>query len=241
MRVVDRVLDHTAHTGPKPHPAHTASLADRDVLVLDIADLTNCGPAVLGYVPHLARRHPQQGPLAFLGHQLGGGAGRADHLAALARLDLDIVQRRAVRNVDQGQAVAGPDVGIRAGHHLSADLQSDRSQYVPLIAIGVVKQGQTSRPVGVVLDGGDARRHAILVPPEVDDTVTAPVPAAPVTHGHAALGIAAASAPQRFGQGLLGLSLGDVREIINRHRPSARRCRFKSSNCHVMSLLGLLY
>jgi hypothetical protein len=60
---------------------------------------------------HLARRETQRRVAAVLRDELDRRAGRARHLAALARLQLDVVHERAGRDVLERQRVAGLDVG----------------------------------------------------------------------------------------------------------------------------------
>src|SRR5437870_8611529 len=69
-RVVDRVHDRAAHGGPEALPAHAPGLADRDVLVIEVADLAHGGHAVERDQPHLARGQPQRRAVPLLGQQL---------------------------------------------------------------------------------------------------------------------------------------------------------------------------
>src|SRR2546427_11361868 len=98
-RVIDRVHDRAAHRGPEALPARAPGLADRHVLVIEVAALPHGGHALEGAQPHLTRGQPQRGAVAFLGQQLGLGARAATHLGAAARLQLDVVHERADRDV----------------------------------------------------------------------------------------------------------------------------------------------
>src|SRR5687768_12819725 len=77
VRVVDRVHGDTAHGRALALPAHAAGLPPVDVGLLGVADLTDRSAAAEVDVADLARRHPQLGVGAVLGHQLHAGAGRA--------------------------------------------------------------------------------------------------------------------------------------------------------------------
>src|SRR5690606_15907816 len=44
--VIRRVHNHSAHSGPSAQPAGTAGFTDGDVLVVQVAHLTNGGPAI---------------------------------------------------------------------------------------------------------------------------------------------------------------------------------------------------
>ena len=190
--VVDRVHGHAAGLGADALPAVAAGLADADQLGLGVADLAEGGPAVDGHPAHLGGGQPQGGVVALLGHQLDAHAGAAGHLAAAARLELDVVHDRADRDVAHRQGVARPDLGaLTAAQHV-ADLDPGRGQDVALLAVVVVEQGDAGVAVGVVLDGGHRGRHAVLVALEIDDAVLLLVAAAAVAGRLAAVGVAAA-------------------------------------------------
>src|SRR5439155_20186527 len=46
VRMIHRVHDHAAHRGPDSHMPLAAGLSNRDVLMIDIADLTDRGDAL---------------------------------------------------------------------------------------------------------------------------------------------------------------------------------------------------
>ena len=113
-RVIDRVHRHAAHVRPLPQPAAAPGLADRDVLVIEVADLADRRVALDVDLANLARRHLHRRVLAFLGDHLHRRPGAARDLAALARLQLHVVDLRAERDVLQRQRVARQDVDVRA-------------------------------------------------------------------------------------------------------------------------------
>ena len=90
-------------------PAAPARLAAGDVLVVDVADLADGRPAGQRHAAHLARREAE--------HRVAGssfatswmpGAGRCGpSWPPLARLQLDVVDERAGRDVLERQRVAG--------------------------------------------------------------------------------------------------------------------------------------
>src|SRR5436190_16669947 len=52
VRVVHRVHRHAAHVRANPFPTRTPRLAERNIFVLDIADLANGRPALNRHAPH---------------------------------------------------------------------------------------------------------------------------------------------------------------------------------------------
>src|SRR6478672_6596720 len=96
-RVVDRVHRDAADVRTLAEPAAAPGLADRDVLVIEIADLADRGEALHVDLADLARRHLDRRVVAFLGDQLHRRSGAARDLSALARSQLDVVEQRAER------------------------------------------------------------------------------------------------------------------------------------------------
>src|SRR5215470_12520959 len=98
-RVIDGVHRHAAVVRADALPPHAAGLAPLDVGVLGVADLPDGRPAVDVDPAHLARRHAQGRPVAFLRHQGDlGPRGPAD-LRTAADLELDRVDLGADRDV----------------------------------------------------------------------------------------------------------------------------------------------
>src|SRR5437868_2697424 len=91
VRMVHRVHGGAAHGRTLAAPAAAARLAARHVLVVDVADLAHGRSAGEGDAPHLARGQAQDAVALVLGDELDARARRARHLAALARLQLDVV------------------------------------------------------------------------------------------------------------------------------------------------------
>src|SRR5579864_3108045 len=230
--MVDRVHRRAANGGALALPAVAAGLAPVDVLVVDVADLADGRTAGEEDASHLAGRKAQHCVRAVLRDELDAGARRARHLRALPRLQLDVVHERAGRDVLERERVADLDVGRGAGLDRRADAQLRGREDVALRAVGVVEQRDARRPVGVVLDGGDLRRHAVLLALEVDDAVAALVTAALVTRRDAAVVVAAALLRHRLEQALLGLGLRDLLERRDRHEAAARRGRLELANWH---------
>ena len=181
---------------------------------------------------NLARRHLDRGVVAFLGHQLHRRSGAARDLAALARLQLHVVQQRAERDVLQRQRVARQDVDVLPGDDRVADLQPGRLQDVALLAVGVGQQRDPRRAVRVVLDRRHLRRNVELVPLEVDDAVHPLVAAAAPPRRQVPGVVAAAGAAHRLDQRLVRLLGRDLVEDRHRLKPGAGRRRLEFAKWH---------
>ncbi|CAN4042321.1 Glutathione import ATP-binding protein GsiA, partial [Dysosmobacter welbionis] len=231
--VVIGVHDGAAHGGTPAHVTLAAGLADVDVLVLDVANLTDGGVAVGAHDADLAGRQTDLGVAALLGHQLSGGAGGAHQLGAVAGMQLDVMDHGTNGDVGDGQGVAGQNVRLGAGHDLVAGLQAQGRQDIALLAVLILDQSDVGAAVGIVLQaqhGGGAD----LVPLEVNDTVLALVAAAAVADGDAAVAVAAGALLQGLSQAGLGLRLlVDAVEPGDRHLPSGGSRRLKSFDRHV--------
>src|SRR5919202_6243375 len=117
---------------PDPQPARTAGLADGDVLMVDVADLSDRRHALHMNPAHLAGRQAHGDIVAFFGHELGGGTGRTDDLATATTLELDVVDLRAERYCAQRQCMANPNLCVRPGHYPISGIQPDRGEDIAL-------------------------------------------------------------------------------------------------------------
>src|ERR1700733_4349662 len=213
VRVVDGVHRDTAHRRALPEVALAAGLADDLVLVIEIAELADGGAADDQDAPDFARRHAHLRVVAFLGHELRGAAGAAHELAALAGLQLDVVDDGAERDVRERQRVADLDVGGRTGLDHVADLEQRGREDVALLAVAVVQQREPRRAVGVVLDRGDLRRNRVLGALEIDDAVLLAVAAAFVARRDVAVVVAARVLLAHLDQRPLRILLRDLAEV----------------------------
>src|SRR3954462_1038085 len=221
-RVIDRIHRDAAVVRLLAAGTRASGLTNRDVLVLEIADLTDRGVAADVYLAHLARRQTERRPVVFARHELRKGTGRTSHLAALPFLQLDVVNRRAEGDFRERERIADQDVRIRARRNRRADFQAVRSQDVALLAVGVIEQGDAGRAVRVVLDRRDLGRDAVLLALEVDDPVAALVAPTLMAGRDPAGVVAAALLRQLLGQRLLRLRLRDLLERRDGHEAAAR-------------------
>src|SRR5688572_2323210 len=231
-RVIHRVHRDAAHVRPLAHPARAARLADRHVLVVDVADLAHRGEALDVDEPDLARRHLHRRIRAFLGDELYARSGRPRDLAALALLQLHVVDLRAERDVLERQAVARQDVHVRARHHRVADLEAERMQDVALLAVRVGHQRDARRTVRVVLDRGDLAGYVELVPLEINHAVVALVAAAAPPGRQLAAVVTAARAVQLLHERFVRPRDRDLVERLHALETPAGGCRLVLANRH---------
>src|SRR5690606_5263856 len=235
-RVVDGVHGHAAGLRAHALPAVATGLAELDQLVLGVADPAHRRPAAARHPAHLGRRQAQGGVVALLGQQHHGRAGRPGDLAAAARLELDVVDGGADRDVAGRQRIAGPDLGPLPRLQAVADLHVTGGDDVALLAVEVVQQRDAARPVGVVLDRGDDGGHAVLVAPEVDEPVAALVATAAVAGGLAPVDVAAAARRLRHHQRPLGPVAGDLAEVADGLEPPSGAGRLALAESHQFGL-----
>src|SRR5438094_8320902 len=87
-RVIDGIHHRAAHRRTEAAPANPTRLADRDVLVVEVAHLPDGRHARERDQAHLARGQLERGSLAFLREKLGLGARAPAELRAAAGLEL---------------------------------------------------------------------------------------------------------------------------------------------------------
>src|SRR5690606_29954271 len=223
QRVVDRVHRHAPDLRPPSAPAIGTRLPDPPELVVDVPDLPDRRQAVTVDHADLGRRQPDGDVIALLRHHLGPGAGGTHDLSALPRLELDVVDHRAERDLAKRERVPDPDVRARTAHHRVSLLQSPRVQDVTLLPIGVMDQRDVRRTVRIVLDLGNPTGDAELVALEVDPTLQALRAAAPTATRDVPVIVAPAALLQRLDQRPLGLGPRDL--FVHGDRPEPRRRR----------------
>ena len=136
VRMVVGVHNGTTDSRAPAHMAFAAGFADRDVFMVDVADLADAGEAVDIDVALFAGGQADQGVIPFLRHQLRHVAGGADQLGALAGIELDAVDESTERDVRERQRVAGLDVGVGAVADDVADLEAVGGEDIPFLEIG---------------------------------------------------------------------------------------------------------
>src|SRR5262245_65500669 len=170
-RGVDRVHGAAADVRPLTHPPAATGFADRHILVIEIAHLTDSGVALDVDLANLAGRHLDRRVFAFLRDELNRRTRAAGDLPAFADLQLHVVDLRAERDVLERQRIPRQDVDAGSGDDRVSHLQPERLQAVALLAVRVGHQRNARRTVRVVLDSRDLRRNVSLVALEVDDAV----------------------------------------------------------------------
>ena len=206
VRVVNRVHDRTADGRTNASPTRATGLADNDVGVLGIADLTDGGAAAEKNAAQLRRRKTQNGVPVVLTHELNGSTGGASHRSAFTGLELNRVHKRTDRNLLKCCAVAGLDVDVLyAGDNSVTDSQSLRAKDVRLRAIRIVQKRNACGAVWIVLDRSNLRGNIVLAALEVDAAILTLVSTALMTCGNAAVVIATGFFRQGLEKRLLGL------------------------------------
>ena len=173
------------------------------------------GRAALGaHEPHLAGGQAQRRHVAVLGHQLDRGAGRARRSGRRGRAASSTLcttvptgMRASGRQLPTAMSASSPEAT------LMPTVSRCGREDVALLAVGVVQQRDVGGAVGVVLDRGDLRRHAVLAALEVDPPVEALGAAAAVARGLAPVRVAPAALLEPFDERALGLGLGDLGEV----------------------------
>src|SRR5947209_5192387 len=131
--------------------ALAAGLAIVDILVLDVAHLADRCVAPDTHPALLTRGQAQQHHLRVARHDLRARAGTAHHLTAPPGNQLDVMNRRAGRNIHERQRAARPNLRLRPGGDRLADRDADRRQDIALLAVRVLQQSDPGRPIRVVL------------------------------------------------------------------------------------------
>src|SRR5260370_20830117 len=123
VRMVDGIHRDSAHMAALAEPSGAPRLADRNILVVEVADLADSGAALRLHHPLLSRRELEQRHLALFCHQLRLGARAARQLSARAGLHLDPMDDSADRNIFGLRVAAWLVVSVLARPDLATDLR----------------------------------------------------------------------------------------------------------------------
>lgn len=230
------VHDRAADGRSPAHVTFTTSFTDRDVFMVDVADLADAGDAVDVDVALFAGGKSDECVSAFFSHQLSHVASCTNQLSALTVVQLDAVDKGTNRDVCQRQSVAGFDVGVSAVSDDVANLQSIGSEDVSLLAIFELDQCDECAAVGIVFDGQNGSVHANFIAFEVDNAVFGSVSAAMMTNGDAAIVVTAGGLFHGLEKALLRSYLGKTGIIGDSHCTRARGDRLKCFDRHFISL-----
>ncbi len=154
-----------------------------------------------------------------------GKGGQLVRSAALARLHLNVMNRRTDRNRAQRQSVARLDRRIFSADDLCAGAQAFGRENVATLAVSVLDQRDVSAAVRVIREALNNAWYAVLVTLEVNDAVALLVPTALVAHRDAAVVVAAAFRHLLVEKGRVRLALVQFRGLDLDDESTSRRCR----------------
>ena len=110
VRVVARVHDGTADCRADTHMTLLTCFTDLDILMLEVADLTDCRLAVEGNESYLAGGKSYLSGTVFLSHELSDSARASYELTALAGVKLDVVDKSTYGDIVYRKYVSGLDI-----------------------------------------------------------------------------------------------------------------------------------
>ena len=197
VRVIVGVHDAASNVRTDTHVADTASFAVVDQVVVDVSDDADRSSAVQRNHSHFAGGKTQGCVLAFLSHQLSTCAGAADHLAALAGMELDVVYHSTYRDLCKREAVADSHFSLRSVHDLHAVHEALGRKDICLLAVLIADQSDIRCSVGIVLNSDDSCGNAVFASLEIDDPVFPSASAAVMSHGDLTLVVTACVLLQR--------------------------------------------
>src|SRR6266576_47733 len=241
VRMIHGIHGHAANGGFFLVPPRAPGFSVGFVLMVEVADLAHRRHALHGKLAHFAGRQLHQCEITLFAQQLRRTARGTHHLPAAPRIQLEVVNHRAGRNVLELQRIARKNVRALAGGNRCAHFQSHGMEDVALLAIGVVQQRQIGAAVRVVFNGRHFRGHAELFAPEVHLAVGLLVAAAAVPDHNFALVVAPARTLLGLEQRLFRLLFGNVALVHDGDEPPRRRIWIKAFQSHRCLLPSLCY
>ncbi|PRD40246.1 UNVERIFIED_CONTAM: hypothetical protein NCL1_00859 [Trichonephila clavipes] len=236
MRVVDRVHCNAAHRRTYALVAHTTGFTEVLVRVVGVRHGANRRHAFLTHHAQFARGQADLGIATVTTNELGIGAGGAGQLAALAGLQLDVVNDGTDRHAREGHRVARLHVGLGAGDNGVTHGQTLRRQDVSQFAVVVFHESDEGGAVRIVFDPLDDRRNVELATFEVNDAVETLRATTLVPHRDASGVVTATRLGQTLGEGFDRTAFEQLRTVDQNQPTLARRRRFIRLECHAFCL-----
>src|SRR6266404_7303354 len=204
MRVIYRVHGYATHFRPQAFPTRAPGFSKRNVLMLNIANLSHRRPANERHTSHFPGRHTQLSIISLLGNQLCERSGRPGHLPALSGTQFYVMDLCAQRNIDKRQRVPGKNIGFGPAHNRFTYFKTRRGNDVALLAVEVRDQGDVSRTIWIVFNLADTSGHAFLVTLKINDAIKTLVTAATTTNRDSTVVVPPRNSLLRFEQRLFG-------------------------------------
>ena len=136
------------------------------------------------------------------------------------------------RNILELKRVTWRNVAFRSGIDSITDREAFRENDVSFLAVSVMYQGNSSVPVGVILDGSDFSRNAELFALEIDNAVSSSVSASDVAHGDTTCVIAAAMLTELNDERAFWFVCRNIFSALNAHMTASGRIRLELFNGH---------
>jgi hypothetical protein len=207
-------------------------LADFDILMVDVADLTDNSFAVLADNAHFSRREPDLRSHTLFSHQLSRCPCTARHLRPAPRVKLNVVDDGPEGDIGNRKAVARTNIRSRAGNYNVAVFEAERCDNIALLAVFVLNKGDIRAAVRVVLDADHRRGLVEPVALKINFTIFAFFAAAVMANGDAPVAVSAGRLLERLQQGFFRSLFSNLGKVANGHMPAGRRGRPESFNTH---------
>ena len=123
--------------------------------MLGVADLSNGCHTDDRNFANFTRGHSELCLIAFFSDDLCKTTGRADHLAAFSRTELNVVNLCTERYILDRQRISRQNIGLFAAQDHRSNRQSDRCDNVTLFAVGILDQRDMGRAVRIVFERSD--------------------------------------------------------------------------------------
>ena len=224
--VIDWIHDHTTVAGTTSQMTIASGFSAHLKIVFGITHNANCRTACLKNHTHLATWHLDDSILVVAGHQLCIGTCGTNHLGALTRTELNIVNKCTERNLRKKQRITNFGRYTSSGHYLLSYFESLRAKNITLLAICIYDERYARTAIGVILYCLYDCRDTIFVSFEIDKTIELLVTTAYIAHRHLTLVVTSTTFALAINKRLFRASRRDI--VISNYKfvTLTRSCRF---------------
>ncbi len=178
MGMIHRVHCNAANFRPLAKPARTPCLAQTDLFVVYVSNLTYRGITILKNHTHFTRGKFYLGIAALFCHKLGECTSTSRKLSAFSKFEFYIMNDRTKRNSFQGQSITRLNICFRTADNSIAHLQIKRGQDIPFFSIHIVEKCDSCTSIRIIFNTCDLRRNTDFISAEINDAIFLLMPSA---------------------------------------------------------------
>mmetsp|Transcript_22196 Transcript_22196/g.39986 ORF Transcript_22196/g.39986 Transcript_22196/m.39986 type:complete len:227 (+) Transcript_22196:258-938(+) len=155
--------------------SHFTGLSTLDQLMLCETYLSDRGPNIIPHHANLSTGHLQSDKFVIAGQDNSASARFSCYSSTFARIEGNVVDHGADRDLVERQSVSHEDWCIFCGNDLLSNEETGGIENVAFLTVLIMHQANACRAERIVFNGFDGSKHITLIACKVDDTIVLPL------------------------------------------------------------------